>query len=240
MVHGSTSLDVRCDYYRIEDRYSDVLPVSNILWIRTRNLVSCINECHIAADCASIFYGNGLCYGYVRKLHDEVSTTVSIGIKYYEIAGPVGNLAAGKPTTQSSSLDNAAFGPQYAVDSRRYPIQNAPESLRSCSHTEVGGRGDDTPFWEVDLLSRHKITSLSFLSRNECCGERNTGLNITVAETSGGPYVLCSYYPLGTGFVGEMKTFYCIQPLTGRFVRMSRDLPVINACEIEIYGNKLN
>ncbi|XP_069115543.1 fucolectin-like [Argopecten irradians] len=199
----------------------------------------CGIECSLDKDCESVFYSSGQCYGYIRKLHDYISTTDAIGMKYLELAGPVGNLAAGKPTTQSSSLDNEEFGSEYAVDSRRFPFQNADMSFRSCSHTEEGGRGDDKPFWQVDLLTKHQITSVAFLSRQECCGERNSGLNITVAESSVSPYNLCYYYPPGPGFVNEMKTFYCTQPLTGRLVRISREEPVINACEIEVYGYPL-
>ncbi|XP_069118743.1 fucolectin-1-like [Argopecten irradians] len=156
------------------------------------------------------------------------------------MAGPVGNLAAGKPAIQSSTLFNAGFEAALAVDGRRYPMQNAAPSLRSCSHTLSDGTGDDAPFWEVNLNATYKITSVSFLGRQECCGERNSGLNITVAESSAGPYTLCYYYPLGPGFVNEMKTFHCTQPLTGRLVRISRAVDVLNPCEIEVYGYPLN
>ncbi|XP_021347396.1 uncharacterized protein LOC110446525 [Mizuhopecten yessoensis] len=156
---------------------------------------------------------------------------------------PIGNLAAGKTAIQTSYLGlDETFHANRAVDSRRYPKQDELDlNLISCSHTADTGESDEdnTPYWQVDLGSRHLVTSVSFLSRIECCGDRNQRLNITVAETATGPRGLCMYYP-GPAFVGQMKTFFCEKPVFGQFLRISRDRVNLNTCEIEVYGYPLN
>ncbi|XP_069125561.1 uncharacterized protein [Argopecten irradians] len=233
--------DIRNRHYRIEERYFDKLPTSNILWQKT-DIESrwCLYACQRDDNCTSIFIRNGNCYGYPTKLHESIYLQTEIGMKYYELSGPIGNVAAGKPANQSSYLfGTTEFGPGRAVDSLRYPHQD-DRNLISCSHTaDVDDVEDSNPFWEVNLESRHLVFSLSFLSRSECCGERNQRLNITVAETASGPRALCLYYP-GPPFVEEMKTFFCDKPVAGQFVRISRDQPILNPCEIEIYGYPLN
>ncbi|XP_060068608.1 fucolectin-1-like [Ylistrum balloti] len=149
------------------------------------------------------------------------------------IRSAIGNLAARKMSVQSSYhwRDPSKFGPERAVDGVRYPNQNDP-TFRSCAHTGVG---DFSPFWQVDLGSQYLVSSVSFLSRERCCDERNTRLNITVAETATGPRILCMYYP-GPAFKNQMKTFFCETPVNGRFVRVARDREILNPCEIEVYG----
>ncbi|XP_069125564.1 fucolectin-5-like [Argopecten irradians] len=244
MCHcAGTVSDIRDRHFRIDERYADRVPLTGILWTKTNLIVRwCLYECHKDADCSTVFYGNGVCYGYFEKLHDMIATTYITGVIYYEMAGPVGNLAVGKSYLQSSEYNSdGVYGPEKAADSKRYPFQNEVDwSKVSCAHTAYLGEEDEdhSPFWQVDLGSRHLVLSVSFLGRIECCGERNQRLNITVAETASGPRALCLYYA-GPPFVGEMKTFFCDKPLNGQFVRISRDEIVLNPCEIEVYGYPL-
>ncbi|XP_069122277.1 fucolectin-like [Argopecten irradians] len=217
------------EYFREDERYSNALPMSNILWTQSERLMSCAVHCYIDANCKSFFNRNGECRGYGYRLTDNTPTHIVSDMKYYEMTGPIGNLAAGKPVLQSSTLHDD-YGPENAVDSLRY----YPTTLPSCSHTKIDV--DNKPFWEVDLLSRYRITAVAFLSRQDCCGDRNSGLHITVAESSQGPYILCYHYPLGPGFINMMKTFYCTQPRTGSIVRISREESVLTVCEFEVYG----
>ncbi|XP_060071506.1 fucolectin-1-like [Ylistrum balloti] len=232
--------DIKNTFYRIDERYGNQLPVTGILWKKTGIVVRwCLYECLLDADCVATFFNNGTCHGYPEKIHDFIEMETNIGTSYYELAGPVGNVAAGKPAIQSSYIgDTISFGPDRALDSVRSPKQDETDpSLISCAHTADVDENDadHNPYWQVDLKSRHLVLSISFLSRYECCGDRNTRLNITVAKTDTGPRALCVYYP-GPPFQGQMKTFFCEKPVIGQFVRISRDRINLNPCEVEVYG----
>ncbi|XP_033736534.1 uncharacterized protein LOC117324811 [Pecten maximus] len=240
---GCFGSDIKSIHYRIDERYANRIPQKGILWTKNNILVRwCVYTCLRDVNCAIIFFNNGVCYGYSEKLHDMILTTAVPGTTYYELAGPIGNLAGGKAVIQSSTYQNSMnFGPKKAVDAIRYPHANA-NLLLACAHTSFkreDGNNDNFPFWEVNLGSRCLVLSVSFLSRIDCCGIRNERLRITIAETASGPRALCKYYP-GPAFAGEMKTFFCEKPLYGQFVRISRDRTYISACEVEVYGYPLN
>ncbi|XP_060066373.1 uncharacterized protein LOC132546668 [Ylistrum balloti] len=200
-----------------------MVPIYGITWTITNTSVRwCLFACLKDEDCVSIFFNSGTCHGYPEKIHDMIEIRQIYGTSYYEIAGPMGNVAAGKTAIQSSNYGlEKYYGPALALDAVRHPYQNDPDiSRKSCSHTRSDA--DNFPFWQVDLDALYLVF-----------------LNITVAETANGPRHLCMYYP-GPGFMNQMKTFYCETPVKGQFVRISRDERVLNMCELEVYGFPLH
>jgi len=81
-----------------------------------------------------------------------------------EVFGDEQDLAAGKPTQQSTVKDGAEAS--RAVDG------NTSGNMSEGSCTETDGTSDDPPWWSVDLESNASIDSVTIWNRVDCCGER--------------------------------------------------------------------
>ena len=78
-------------------------------------------------------------------------------------AGTPTNVALNKPATQSSTSDG--FSADRVVDGNL----NVNLNEHSCSHTELvaGVRA----WWQVDLGSSYKVTSVTITNRGDCDGQ---------------------------------------------------------------------
>lgn len=74
------------------------------------------------------------------------------------------NLALGKPTKQSSSLNARDYGSSNAVDGNRQPHAGQ----RSCAITNGTVMGS---WWEVNLEAVYEIGEVVITSRGDCCGK---------------------------------------------------------------------
>lgn len=81
-------------------------------------------------------------------------------------AGAAVNLAAGRPTMQSSTYPGGAHGSERGVDGAKYDS--------SLFHTNA----DAYPWWEVDLGQAYAIDNVTLYNRVNCCEERVQGIQV--------------------------------------------------------------
>ena len=63
--------------------------------------------------------------------------------------------------------------------------------------------------------------------------------NITISVSKDDViYTVCYNYD-GLGFFNTMESFECYQPIEGKRVKVQRSTPILNICELEIYGHRL-
>ena len=95
-----------------------------------------------------------------------------------------GNIARGKPTSQSSNFyscsKNICRGnASRAVDGSTNSIFGAD----SCTHTKY----QKNPWWKVDLQKREVVRKVSLTNRGDCCAERLRQVEVRVGDNG------CSY-----------------------------------------------
>jgi len=144
------------------------------------------------------------------------------------------NLARGRPTWQSSTAYDGVSG--RAVDGNR----DSMWSGASCSHT---AEGDNNPWWAVDLGVDARVSGVSLVNRNDCCGARLT--DFAVGLTNDRPdevpptadnVALCGRWP-GQARDGQTMFVKCVdnQPPARYVVVMTRQ-PFLTICELEVFG----
>ncbi|KAK1799075.1 hypothetical protein P4O66_007341 [Electrophorus voltai] len=144
------------------------------------------------------------------------------------------NLALKGRATQSSLKkgDSAGFGlAQHAIDGNRNPDLNKG----SCSHTEQ----EKDPWWRIDLLGKHFITSVSLTNRGDCCANRLNGTVIHVGnslKSEGQKNAVCA--KVSSLCAGQTKTFFCRRLIEGRYVTIvvPGENRILTLCEVEVYG----
>lgn len=101
----------------------------------------------------------------------------------------------------------------------------------SCTHTKA----TTDPWWSVDLLKVHVVTSVSITNRRDCCSDRLDGLQIHVGNSSS------KYRKVGEipeAGAAERITLNFTDAAEGRFVTVV--LPgrgkILTLCEVEVYG----
>ncbi|KAJ8385883.1 hypothetical protein AAFF_G00179490 [Aldrovandia affinis] len=138
------------------------------------------------------------------------------------------NVAFGKKATQSTSTN--AYK---AIDGKR----NTRYTDGSCTHTW----GDSLPWWRVDLLHSHKVTSVAITNRGDCCPERINGAEIHIGNSlynNGNSNPVCAVVPQIPA--GQTTTYEC-QGMEGRYVNIFiPKLAVLTLCEVEVYGNLIH
>lgn len=82
------------------------------------------------------------------------------------------NIAQLKPAKQSSVHEGGAAN--RAVDGNT----NGNWGSISVTHTQ----GEDSPWWEVDLLAQYDISSITIFNRTDCCSERLNNFTIRVSK----------------------------------------------------------
>ncbi|XP_064200378.1 uncharacterized protein LOC135259686 [Anguilla rostrata] len=139
------------------------------------------------------------------------------------------NAATGGKATQSSTQHYG--GADRAIDRNRSPLYDA----QTCTHTTV----EKNPWWRVDLLRKHRVTSVTVTNRADCCASRLDGAEIRVGdslENNGNDNPVCAGISHIKG--GESVTFQCHE-MEGRYVNVF--LPgrgrVLTLCEVEVNGS---
>ncbi|XP_074799797.1 uncharacterized protein LOC141982028 [Natator depressus] len=143
------------------------------------------------------------------------------------------NLALGRLATQSSTLKeygSVKAGAGNAVDGKRDGILDHD----SCTHTEQ----ETEPWWNVDLDSRHSVSTVIVKNREDCCGERIKGAQIHVGDSKAGhgkDDPICGTITDTTP--GSLSTI-CCNGMEGRYVTIT--IPdreeYLTLCEVEVYG----
>ena len=86
------------------------------------------------------------------------------------------NIAIGKPTQQSSTLDNNQdqFGSANAVDGNN----NGNHNNNSITHT----LNEQNAWWEIDLEEINNLSSVKLWNRTNCCADRLTDFHVLVSD----------------------------------------------------------
>ncbi|XP_041747134.1 collectin-12-like [Coregonus clupeaformis] len=106
--------------------------------------------------------------------------------------------------------------------------------MPECSHSAH----EASPWWSVDLLDVHRVTTVNITSRVDCCPDRMNGAEIHIGnslENNGTINSRCGviYHNLG----GETHTFQCNET-EGRYITVVIPGPnkFLILCEVEVYG----
>ncbi|XP_071107976.1 uncharacterized protein [Haliotis cracherodii] len=149
-----------------------------------------------------------------------------------------GNLALGKPSTQSSTVSGGVAG---LANDGKYGTNGT-----ECSHTDPK---QSSSWWRVDLQGIYTITSVVILNRKDCCcGALNSvtidvcskDRDITVEDEAEGddPVRNCDVAPRPFS-CGEKRVLRCAVNVWGRYVWIKQPMPGMTLCEVEIYGESV-
>ncbi|KAM6910476.1 uncharacterized protein FYW49_012415 [Xenentodon cancila] len=142
-----------------------------------------------------------------------------------------GNVALLGKATQSDQIDSGLAAADYAIDGNREPDSRKG----SCSHTDA----HTNPWWRVDLLESHIISSVIITNRGDCCSERLNGLEIYIGNSLkdnglDNPMV---------GFIsqigaGQSYNMIFSNHVEGRYVTLGLrgQQRILSLCEVEVYG----
>ncbi|CAH1256177.1 TECPR2 [Branchiostoma lanceolatum] len=136
------------------------------------------------------------------------------------------NLALNRPAAQSS--EQAGGAPERAVDGDDNPDWVG----KSCTHT----RGENNPWWRVDLGTSQSVGRVVVTNRKDCCSERLENFKVYVGDnpevtanpTCGGPQSV----------VGKDVITVNCGGLTGRYVgiALSGVMRFLTLCEVKVFG----
>ncbi|KAG9328565.1 hypothetical protein JZ751_009629 [Albula glossodonta] len=142
------------------------------------------------------------------------------------------NAASHGKATQSSTGYNG--GAQKAIDKNRNPVYNEG----SCTHTQ----GENDPWWRVDLLKTHRVTSVTITNRGDCCENRLNGAEIRIGNSlrnNGNENPVCAV--ISRIREADTITFEC-HDMEGRYINVF--LPgrhkYLTLCEVEVNGTAVS
>ncbi|KAI4891471.1 hypothetical protein NFI96_028915, partial [Prochilodus magdalenae] len=141
-------------------------------------------------------------------------------------SGP-SNVALGGTATQSGNYSTCYAG--LAIDGNRVSdISNG-----SCSSTDSSVE----PWWRVDLLGLHHISSITITNRGDCCPDRLIGAEVRIGnslDNNGNNNSRCAVI----SEVPATTTFTVPCNMYGRYVSLV--IPgtekFLTLCEVEVYG----
>ncbi|XP_067680079.1 uncharacterized protein [Haliotis asinina] len=151
------------------------------------------------------------------------------------IAGGWYNLARGKPAIASS-----VYGPLPSVATDGLP--NTDWGSGSCFAV---AKGDNHPWWQVDLGPYSTVIEVAATSRSDCCPERLHDFKVEVfrknpATSTSARGVLCGTYDGAVAQPGRTVSVKCVRPLKGRFVRLrgrkNSKGDLFQFCEVKVFG----
>ncbi|KAJ8354158.1 hypothetical protein SKAU_G00217250 [Synaphobranchus kaupii] len=150
-------------------------------------------------------------------------------VEVYGSVLPNDNAACHGKATQSSTAYNG--GAEKAIDRNHNPFYKA----KSCTHTAA----ETNPWWQVDLLRKYSVTSVTVTNRVDCCASSLDGAEIRVGnslENNGNDNPVCAVISHIQG--GDSITFQCHE-MEGRYVNVF--LPGrekhLTLCEVEVNGS---
>ncbi|KAM9450170.1 fucolectin-like [Clarias gariepinus] len=129
--------------------------------------------------------------------------------------------------TQSSLYQN--YPANLAIDGNRASIL----SSGSCAHTNA----EYNPWWMVDLLAVHNISTVIITNRADCCTQRLTGGEIHIGNSlvnNGNNNPRCVV--ISTIAPGGSANYTC--NMRGRYVSviLPNTFQYLTICELEVYG----
>ncbi|XP_060566743.1 uncharacterized protein LOC132725615 [Ruditapes philippinarum] len=99
-----------------------------------------------------------------------------------------------------------------------------------CFHT----KNSTSPWWQVDLQGVYYIRQVNITNRKDCCTDRASKVEVSVATVDGGNRTVVAYHE---GSIGPFKSFK-FDPVKARFVRITlKDkTELFHLCEVEVFG----
>ncbi|XP_068136061.1 uncharacterized protein [Hyperolius riggenbachi] len=148
---------------------------------------------------------------------------------------PLGeNVALNCEASQSSTYDGAISTANKAIDGNLDTNYHSG----SCSHTN----DDVSPWWRVDLLQPHKISTVVITNRADCCRERLNGASILIGnslENNGNNNPRCAV--ISSIQTNGALTFQC-NDMVGQYVNIvirGKHQPLA-LCEVQVFGVPLD
>ncbi|KAI1885642.1 hypothetical protein AGOR_G00205930 [Albula goreensis] len=142
------------------------------------------------------------------------------------------NAASHGKATQSST--GYGGGAQRAIDKNRNPVYNKG----SCTHTQ----GENDPWWRVDLLKTHRVTSVTITNRGDCCENRLNGAEIRIGNSlrnNGNENPICAV--ISRIREADTITFEC-HDMEGRYINvfLPGKYKYLTLCEVEVNGTAVS
>ncbi len=147
----------------------------------------------------------------------------------------LGNLATGKPATQSSTAAGGTYAASRAVDGNTNGI------LANGSTSQTGN--ENNAWWEVDLGSNNTLHAVRLWNRSDCCGETLSNLYVLVSQTPmigrSLPALLADPAVRNVPIIGPVGLLSTLGNAgSGRYLRVqlagNGPLPL---AEVEVFGN---
>ncbi|XP_068444392.1 uncharacterized protein [Clinocottus analis] len=169
---------------------------------------------------------------YVNIVLRGVNRTLQLcEVKVYATGRITGtNVAFRGYATQSAASASSATAPQKAIDNQ--PISQYPQ--QTCASVPQ----QDDPWWQLDLRTVYRITSVVIISVGHCCPEQLNGAEIRIGLRNDTSNQRCAVISLTNG---QSKYIYYCGTMEGRFVHVV--LPgrqkTLTVCEVWVYGTVL-
>ncbi|KAG9345086.1 hypothetical protein JZ751_009627, partial [Albula glossodonta] len=148
------------------------------------------------------------------------------------VSAPENNVALRGNATQSSTSYDGDAGK--AIDNNRNPEYYEG----SCTHT----KRENDPWWRVDLLKTHRVTSVTITNRGDCCEDRLDGAEIRIGNSlrnNGNENPVCTV--ISRMQKADTITFEC-HDMEGRYINVF--LPgrhkYLTLCEVEVNGTAVS
>jgi hypothetical protein len=108
----------------------------------------------------------------IKLEYIEYTDGASVSLSWTAVAAASGNMAFGKPASQSSTYSNATA--DRAIDGNT----NGNYFDNSVTHTNL----EHQPWWQVDLGSVQQIGEIILRNRTDCCGERLSNFYVLISD----------------------------------------------------------
>ncbi|XP_060598747.1 neurogenic locus Notch protein-like [Ruditapes philippinarum] len=138
------------------------------------------------------------------------------------------NLALNKPASQINNYDEETN--DWTADKGVDGNADTDVYNHHCFHT----KNSMSPWWQVDLQDVYYISQVNITNRKDCCTDRASNVEISVAKEDGGKMTVVAYQE---GAIGDFKSF-TFATVQARYVRITlRDKQkYFHLCEVEVYG----
>uniref|UniRef100_H3AU98 Fucolectin tachylectin-4 pentraxin-1 domain-containing protein n=1 Tax=Latimeria chalumnae TaxID=7897 RepID=H3AU98_LATCH len=152
------------------------------------------------------------------------------GVPIQHVKFPIENNVALQGVAVQSSLYHSLGVPEHAIDGNQNSIYRA----ESCSHTNK----DLNPWWRLDLLQPHKISTIDVTNRGDCCEERLQGAEIRIGnslDNNGNNNPKCGTFT--SSIPGDTVSFSC-KGMEGRYVTVviPKRREYLTLCEVQVFG----